>query len=50
MLCSARTVYANAPSIGVAARHGIAATIASGRIGHASAEQATARERYEATH
>jgi beta-N-acetylhexosaminidase len=43
VLCSARTVYANTPTIGVRALHGIASAIGSSQISRASAEQAASR-------
>jgi beta-N-acetylhexosaminidase len=43
LLCSARTVNANSPAIGVAALHGVVSAIASREVGRASAEEAAAR-------
>jgi beta-N-acetylhexosaminidase len=43
VLCSARTVQANTPTVGVAALHRIASAIAAGQISRTSAEQAAAR-------
>lgn len=43
ILCSARTVKANTPSIGVAALHGIASAIVLGQMSRASVEEAAAR-------
>jgi beta-N-acetylhexosaminidase len=43
LLCSARTVDANSPLIGIGALHGLASSIASGEADRPSAEQAAAR-------
>jgi beta-N-acetylhexosaminidase len=43
LLCSARTVHANSPMIGIAALRGLASAIASGEVDRARAEQAAAR-------